>query len=259
MQRQGRLRGDPMSYITMLRSLRRHAMFDAVRRPWRDVKTRVRQLMGTELRYRVEFRVPKLTLGDVGAEWTVATDCLHTGSIVYSVGIGTDISFDNALIDQFGLEVHAFDPTPRSREWLQMQDLSPRFRFHPWGLADRDGTASFVAPASEKHVSYSIADSPASGTSVELPVFRLKTIMKRLDHDHVDVLKIDIEGAELDVIPDILSSGVRVRQLLAEFHHRGDRQLMQRTERTVQLLAKHGFRIFDVSPSAQEVSWIGPS
>jgi len=34
-------------------------------------------------------------------------------AVVYSLGIGEDISFDLALIEKYGARVHAFDPTPK--------------------------------------------------------------------------------------------------------------------------------------------------
>ena len=38
-------------------------------------------------------------------------------------------------------------------------------------------------------------------------------IMAKLGHSSLDILKIDIEGAEYDVIEDMLSSGIRPRQV----------------------------------------------
>ena len=36
----------------------------------------------------------------------------------------------------------------------------------------------------------------------------------------IDILKMDIEGAEYDVIDDIINSPVPIAQVLIEFHHR---------------------------------------
>jgi len=37
--------------------------------------------------------------------------------------------------------------------------------------------------------------------------------MAKLGHSSLDILKMDIEGAEYDVIKEILSSGIRPRQV----------------------------------------------
>ena len=43
--------------------------------------------------------------------------------------------------------------------------------------------------------------------------------MKQNGHDRIDLLKIDIEGAEYDVLDHLLSHKLRVKQVLVEFHH----------------------------------------
>ncbi|GIS18490.1 MAG: hypothetical protein CM15mP120_04060 [Pseudomonadota bacterium] len=43
--------------------------------------------------------------------------------------------------------------------------------------------------------------------------------MRDLGHDHLDVLKMDIEGAEYAVLDDMLQSNILPDQLLVEFHH----------------------------------------
>ena len=48
----------------------------------------------------------------------------------------------------------------------------------------------------------------------------LSTILEKLGHNRIDILKMDIEGAEYEVIEDIISSTVPIQQVLIEFHHR---------------------------------------
>src|SRR5665647_2667756 len=56
---------------------------------------------------------------------------LSEKSIVYSVGIGEDISFDLALIKKFHCNIYAFDPTPKSAQWIKEQNLPVEFHFYP--------------------------------------------------------------------------------------------------------------------------------
>ena len=53
-----------------------------------------------------------------------------------------------------------------------------------------------------------------------------KTLSKRLDHNDVDIdyVKLDIEGTEWEVIPQIIKSGIldRVKQLNIEMHYGND-------------------------------------
>jgi FkbM family methyltransferase len=175
---------------------------------------------------------------------------------VYSVGVGTDVSFDLELIGRFGSRVHAFDPTPRSIEWIRKQVLPSEFEFHDYGVADFNGTMTFNPPGDPSFVSYSAVRHHSSGISVEAPVRRLTSIVKSLGHDHIDVLKMDIEGAEYGVISNLLSSGIRVEQLLVEFHHQWPEIGIEKTKNAIAELNAAGLRIFYVSPSGEEYSFI---
>jgi hypothetical protein len=87
-------------------------------------------------------------LGSVYGGWTIVPELLDTSSVVYSVGVGNDISFDLELIRRFGATVHGFDPSPLAIEWIAAQDLPANYLFHPWGLSAPDGSADFFAPVS---------------------------------------------------------------------------------------------------------------
>ena len=85
---------------------------------------------------------------------------------------------------------------------------------------------------------------------------RYDSILKFLDLQHVDILKLDVEGSEYDVIPDILESSILPGQLLVEFHHRMHNIRVEETRRTVALIKRKGYSVFSVSPSGQELSFI---
>ena len=215
---------------------------------------RIRQLLGTELRHFVEVRCAVERFGD----WSVAPAYLPKGSVVYSFGVGDDIGLDLALIEKFGVEVHAFDPTPKAIAWLQTQKLPSQFHFHPLGIADYDGTADFSAPTSDpRRVSYRMLELPKTAMRrVAGEVRRLPTILNMLGHEHIDLLKLDIEGAEYSVLDDLLRSGITVRQLLVEFHHRWPGVGQPRTRRAVEMLQDAGYRITSISPPGWEYSFI---
>jgi FkbM family methyltransferase len=180
-------------------------------------------------------------LGSDWGGWTVVPSLLSKDSIVYSGGIGTDASFDTAIIDRFGCEVHGFDPTPRGLAHAEeIAKGEPRFRFYPCGLWHEDTTVLFYAPANPGHDSYSIVNlqSTAEERAVEAPVRRLSSITRDLGHDHVDLLKIDIEGAEHAVLASMLDDAVDVRQICVEFDQPTP---MARMIGTIQRLQTAGF------------------
>jgi len=82
--------------------------------------------------------------------------------------------------------------------------------------------------------------------------------MERLGHNHIDVLKMDIEGAEYGVIADLLSCNIRVDQLLVEFHHRWPEVGVQKTKQAIRELNRAGYRIFHISQTGEEYSFSTP-
>ena len=79
--------------------------------------------------------------------------------------------------------------------------------FEPIGLWDSPRTCSLL-PADPSHASFSALNLQSTSEPVLLPVEDLVSIAARLGHDHIDMLKLDIEGAENYVIPKMLSDGM---------------------------------------------------
>jgi hypothetical protein len=69
-------------------------------------------------------------------------------------------------------------------------------------------------------------------------------------------LKLDIEGAEYDVIDDMLSSGIRPRQVLIEFHHRFPNVGVAKTTKAIQKLRDAGYGLCSVSSSSEEFGFL---
>lgn len=211
-------------------------------------------LIGKDFYLRRDIKVPVRTMGHAHADWTFRPELLHTDSVVYSFGVGRDISFDLGLIEAFGLKVYAFDPTPDSRDWIEGQRLSEKFQFLPLGVADYDGRARFYAPPSGG--SHSLLDQVYETEPIDVEVKRLATIMRDLGHDRIDLVKMDIEGAEFSVLDDLVDNNVLASQLLVEFHHRFEGIGIGKSREAIRKLKSHGYRVFHVSPSGEEVSFV---
>jgi FkbM family methyltransferase len=182
---------------------------------------------------------------------------ISSGDIVYSVGVGTDIAFDVALIRRHDVEIHAFDPTPHSIEWIGRQSLPDRFKFHGWGLSDRDGSVDFFPLESSGQGCWSsIQIHRDCSKTITVPVRRLATSMRELGHDRIDLLKLDIEGAEYAVIEDMLQCGILPTQLLVEFHHRFKEIGIGRTRAIVTRLKQAGYKLFYVSARGKDYSFL---
>jgi FkbM family methyltransferase len=223
----------------------------------RKLKLLAKASLGKELLLKSEVIVGKERFGSVYGGWDIVVADLNSETVVYSFGVGEDISFDTALIKKFGLTIHAFDPTPKSIEWVKRQGLPRKFVMHSYGIASFDGDISFNPPENPDHVSHTILDRPSTrAKSIIVPVKRISTIMQELGHDHIHIIKMDIEGAEYDVIEDIYNSGIRPEQLLVEFHHRFPGVGIQKTKEAINRIRSMGYRLFCVSDTKKEYCFI---
>lgn len=176
--------------------------------------------------------------------------------IVYSCGIGEDISFDIDMLNNYPLaKIWGFDPTPKSIKWINKNMPSERFYFEPIGISNEDGTALFNFPIVEEYVSGSILKTNnVSDKTVEVTVSKIKKIMERLGHDRIDILKMDIEGSEYQVLDDILNDKIEINQLCIEFHARFIENGQAIQDDTINKVLKAGFTL--VSAGLEEYTFV---
>lgn len=137
--------------------------------------------------------------------------------VVYSFGSNDEFSFETA-IHAFNPKctIHTFDPTVA----------------HPVNKPD------FV------HYNHAgLGTTDASNASLG-SYFTLEEIMRRLGHKHVDVLKVDCEGCELDYWMLDVPKGT-VLQLQVEVHWANRRDTPERMHAFFGFLTRKGFAIFN--------------
>ena len=217
----------------------------------------LKRLVGKELRLRRDLRLPTTKMGG----WWFTPEGLTRDSIVYSLGVGDEIDFDLALIDRYGVEVHAFDPTPSSIAMLEHRELPERLHFHPWAITATDGSLTFYPrlrkDGTKSDVMYTMVAEPETvADAIDVPAYSLPTVAGRLGHRKIDLLKMDIEGAEYEVLDGLLASPIKPAQLLVEFHHRFPGIGLPRTEALIGRLRAAGYRIFAISEIGREVSFL---
>ncbi len=220
--------------------------------------TRLKRRLRRNLLFCANGFFPRVTaMPDVkyfGSEyggWAVQ-GTLAADAVIYSAGVGEDISFDLAIIAEFGVTVHAFDPTPLALAWISEQSLSPQFKMHSLGLSGADGQIDLFLPNLPGHVSHTILPTGDPSRKVTVPVATVNSIMHMLNHTRVDLLKMDIEGCEYSVIETLIAASDVPSQLLVEYHHRALRMGVARTMLTHQLLTRRGYRLFFMSDLGDE-------
>lgn len=186
-----------------------------------------------------------VTDGSQYGGWTYDISFLNSNSIVYSVGLGEDTSWDEGIMNRLGLHVWGFDPTPKSVSYVKMRSNLHRkeFYFTPEGLSIQKKNLTFTKPANPNHVSMRQGVHSDGGDKIMVPVNTLENWMKKHGHSYLDILKLDIEGSEYDVIENwIKQKKFPMNQLLIEFHQRFFTN-QKRHEAVLKGLLTNGFEI----------------
>ena len=189
--------------------------------------------------------------------WAIVADSLSADSIVISVGLGQDISFDRSIMEKYGCRIYGFDPTPASLEWIQRTGTDPRMEVHGMALADRDGTLQLSLPDSQNADQVS-ASAKGLGPSIEVPCGTLKTLLQYTPNEHCDVLKMDIEGCEYEVIAQAVERNwlSEIGQVLVEFHHWMPGIGTAATKQAVVQLRSAGYKIGWISRTNHEYLFV---
>ena len=165
---------------------------------------------------------------------------LNSQSICYSAGAGEDISFEFEVIKKYGCKVHIFDPTPRAKEHydglkrninngkmmtinhsshyyrIKPEELNLCF-FYPIGIWSQDKMMKFFTPKNPGYVSHSLVNLQKTDDFIEVECKRLRNIMSLLGHQAISLLKLDIVGAEYDVIDSLIEDKIYPDLLVIEF------------------------------------------
>lgn len=209
--------------------------------------------------FRIEVDLEPVWYGTSYGGFYILPELLHDSSIIYSFGIGKDISFDKACIKKHRCKVFAFDPTPKSINWIGRQKLPVNFQFYHFGISSAgSGYYDFYMPKHVKGVSGSLVlqNDVAKENHISVLMKSFDDIAAELNHRHIDVLKMDIEGAEYAVLEKILASPVTIDQLIVEFHDRSFDLTVPKSREIVKKVIEGGYYIFGCSISFEEISFV---
>ena len=158
-------------------------------------------------------------LGTSYGGYVVPTHLIAPEWVCYSAGLGEDISFELELIRRFGCTVDAFDPTPKSIEYVSaVAKTNTQLHFHPYGLWGSDSGQRFYTPRDPSHVSHSIENLQGTSDFILVECRSVPSLLTELGHDTVDLLKLDVEGAEYAVLNSLLEAAIRPSVLCVDFH-----------------------------------------
>lgn len=224
-----------------------------------NLKRLMNQCLGKDLFYFPEAIPSTETLGTVYGGHSVLTDAIKGEPILYSFGVGEDISFDLEMIERFDAQIFACDPTPRAVKFLGDQVLPEKFTFKPVAVSDKNETLEFHPPVNPQHVSHSVFQKSQDLKPLSVPAESVASLMHGWGHQEITILKMDIEGAEYAVLEDMMRTGIKPEQILVEYHHFFKGSSVKTTRRSVELLLANDYVIFDIDDRGHNYSFIRKS
>lgn len=99
-------------------------------------------------------------------------------------------------------------------------DLHPNFDNYTYvnkGLYKEQIKLKFYKQSNPNYVSQSLVENMFSNEYDEVEVDSIKNIMKIYNHSKIDLLKLDIEGSEIDVLNQMLDDEIYPKYLCLEF------------------------------------------
>lgn len=172
---------------------------------------------------------------------------LSGSSVVYSFGIANDLRFDTAVNNKLGVKIYCYDPTPQSVSYMEKFKDDPRFQFTPKGLFDKAGTFRLYQSSNEKKINSSLFDIHGENKFVDVQCDTLQQFMRENGHNHIDVLKMDIEGAAIPVMHQMLDQGIKPGQIAVEleiFRIGSVLPMLWKIAKLVRRYKKSGYAVF---------------
>jgi FkbM family methyltransferase len=188
-------------------------------------------------------RAPDLQLVRIGTDyggWYCLRALLGPNRTAMCCGAGEDISFDVALNATWGMRIICADPTPRAIRHVESLLAANRdgrrmsieegpssyemtgfreddFIFAACAVWSSDGVLDLYAPKDESYVSYSALNLQHTSEMIQVRASTVGSLLRNFGVTRLALLKLDIEGAEYEVLRSILSAGILPDQLLVEF------------------------------------------
>lgn len=140
---------------------------------------------------------------------------LNENSVVFDLG-GYEGEFAQKMFDKYGCNIYVFEPVKEYYEIIEdrFKDISKIKAFH-FGLSDKDEKSSITL--SDNGTSVFLTE----GEKEEISLKSTANFLNNHNIKKIDLLKINIEGGEFSVLPDLIKNNKihNINNLQIQFHN----------------------------------------
>jgi FkbM family methyltransferase len=173
---------------------------------------------------------------------------LSPTSVVIDGGCSYQADFSVLLMRRYGVRAFGVDPTRKHSAALRELEVQHQGRFvHvPCAIAANDGVLTFTKSRTNEsgsllpdHVNV-VHDET---TTYDVKAVALPSLLEQIGVETVDLLKLDLEGAEYELLGSVTNEQLRpFRQVFVEFHHHAVSRFQESdTRRIVGRITQFGF------------------
>ena len=171
-------------------------------------------------------------------------------SVIIDVGCGHEAEFSKHLIEKHNLQAFGVDPTIKHTPFLKILEETTKGKFHHLALAvtQKDGFITFHE--SRQNESGSILSEHNNMQNDEIRTYNvesvnLRELVRRIGTTPIDFIKLDLEGAEYELLNEISDEDIKpFKQIFIEFHHHCTNHTTQETMQLVRDICSKGFKVF---------------
>lgn len=190
------------------------------------------EVPGTNLKFdlRNEYNTDEIVLREIFEENVYEVNDTHFNRGGVVVDIGANIGTFSLFAAQYADKVYAVEPEPHNLEALKnninINNMNDKVIPIPYGISDFKGTAVIHDSGGGS----SIKDDGSFGAEIE--IMTLDNLFTLYQIESVDVLKVDVEGSELEIILGASKESLnKCKYITMEFDIRTGSSLGQITQR----------------------------
>ncbi len=172
---------------------------------------------------------------------------LTSSSVVVDVGCGHVAEFSRSMISRYNLTAYGVDPTKKHSVHLEKleKESQGNFVYLPYAVTKQNGLMKFYESVeNESGSTLSQHNNVVSFATSEYEVesVNLQTLAQKTGKPTIDFLKLDLEGAEYELLHHVTEKELApFKQIFVEFHHHCTHYSVKQTDAIVKHIEQLGF------------------